>query len=822
MLQLRATLNDNGYNSMQIIAPDAGATQGLTLTLLRDMVTNASFQATVDVIGTHGYWSRPPSDFTTLQKDHGTRAWVSESWHQMGSWYGAMGMATKIMAAHLGGNYTGWTAWGLLFAAYPNVLCQDKGIMYATNPWGGVDASYQIGPTIWTTAHFTQFAPLERVDGSRTNWRFLLQGSGSGTLKGGATYVTLVDDAQHRLGGSSSGRSGGSMVDESDYSIIIDCFTMDSGAANVTFSAGAGGVNKGRLQVWATTEDAQFVRMADAQPSGPSNSFTIELQGQTLYSLTTLPDGAIVKGLHQHSKVDTVFPLPYENDFESTAVGRSPTYFTDWDGSFGVEAESDRGADVPVNHAGGERSVLRQMVLQRPLHWHCTDVDPITIIGEGMQNYAVRATARVESNTSETYSSTFAAVYARVTRPYRGWCPTPSGYRLQISSNGTWSLLAAGSLSAASPASTADPATFRSRNDQTPSPSTAYKTLACGVVPEPAPLDGWRNLSLEVDTNILTAIIDGKVVAKVQDDTFDSGSAGLGSGFHYAAFDAVSVVPLRPTPTEVAMIATRHRQAADVSVPSSSSSPSSSSASSSSASKSSLSPASFAETRAATGDVDGGGSNSSKGSEDGDRGGGGVKGTKAAASTTPTLAAYCGFTNVERSASSPPGWYGMVFTTMRAITVTSAARYAASGNNGTHVVKILAVNNASYSAAPATVATVSISFNDPKRLLDSSGFVHAAFPSPVLLNAGKSYYLLSSEVQGGDSFYQASSTQSCAGHLGPGGTLPRMRVLTDAITVDGGVSSASTASGQAGAYIVAADWEPRSFGPVTFSFTEGS
>ena len=58
-----------------------------------------------------------------------------------------------------------------------------------------------------------------------------------------------------------------------------------------------------------------------------------------------------------------------------------------------------------------------------------------------------------------------------------------------------------------------------------------------------------------------------------------------------------------------------------------------------------------------------------------------------------------------------------------------------------------------------------------------------------------------------------------------------MRVLTDAITVNGGVrSSNSTVGGLRGNngsnagdgmdWIVADDWEPRSFGPVTFAFKE--
>lgn len=70
---------------------------------------------------------------------------------------------------------------------------------------------------------------------------------------------------------------------------------------------------------------------------------------------------------------------------------------------------------------------------------------------------------------------------------------------------------------------------------------------------------------------------------------------------------------------------------------------------------------------------------------------------------------------------------------------------------------------------------------------------------------------------GGDPFYGKADVQPCAGHLGPGGTLPRMKVPTDAITVDGGVSTASGKDWQ-----LLTDYEPRSFGPVSFAFDEAA
>merc|ERR1712100_974422 len=54
----------------------------------------------------------------------------------------------------------------------------------------------------------------------------------------------------------------------------------------------------------------------------------------------------------------------------------------------------------------------------------------------------------------------------------------------------------------------------------------------------------WISLGIAVHGNRLTASIDGQMVAAVQDFTYDSGSVGLGSGFHYSAFDNITIKPL--------------------------------------------------------------------------------------------------------------------------------------------------------------------------------------------------------------------------------------------------------------------------------------
>ena len=91
LIKLRNELDGSGYSRTQIIAPDASSTGSQVVHLLEQMLAMPKLANAVDVIGTHGYWTTPPSDFSRLaarNPKNGKRAWVSESWHQMGTWNG--------------------------------------------------------------------------------------------------------------------------------------------------------------------------------------------------------------------------------------------------------------------------------------------------------------------------------------------------------------------------------------------------------------------------------------------------------------------------------------------------------------------------------------------------------------------------------------------------------------------------------------------------------------------------------------------------------------------------------------------------------------
>jgi hypothetical protein len=71
----------------------------------------------------------------------------------------------------------------------------------------------------------------------------------------------------------------------------------------------------------------------------------------------------------------------------------------------------------------------------------------------------------------------------------------------------------------------------------------AQVVLATGQVEAVAsPAAGWQRLSLSCSGTLLTAQINGRVVAAVHDKAWADGYAGLASGWHLAWFDRFSVV----------------------------------------------------------------------------------------------------------------------------------------------------------------------------------------------------------------------------------------------------------------------------------------
>lgn len=107
--------------------------------------------------------------------------------------------------------------------------------------------------------------------------------------------------------------------------------------------------------------------------------------------------------------------------------------------------------------------------------------------------------------------------------------------------------------------------------------------------------------------------------------------------------------------------------------------------------------------------------------------------------------------------------FGMQFTVgAKPLEVTALGRLHVAGNTGSHVVRLKTASDGK--EVPGGSVTIVLPSGP------AGQFVYAALPTPVVLNANTSYYLVSDELNGGDLFYD----------LGP-------VVTTSAVSVNSGI-----------------------------------
>ena len=112
--------------------------------------------------------------------------------------------------------------------------------------------------------------------------------------------------------------------------------------------------------------------------------------------------------------------------------------------------------------------------------------------------------------------------------------------------------------------------------------------------------------------------------------------------------------------------------------------------------------------------------------------------------------AYVTSAHVGTPRSNFSGWAGMAITVGSSpLTVSSLGRMVAAGNNANHVVKLANAAGGDIAGGSATVITAGAT---------PGSFVYASLAGPVVLNANTTYYLVSQETAGGDSWYDWDTT----------------------------------------------------------------
>ena len=564
LFNLRSALNNNNYQHIIIDATDTGVGSSPTVQLVKDLIANTSLQDAVNIVSMHHPCGTLPSNYDTLMTTNPImRAWASEDYSLIGDQQGQNCWGVTPARNWISGNVTATIAWGVAFSALPNVICQGKGFVYANQPWSN---SFTIAPAAWAMSMWTWF--------SQPGWKLLNVNYGSTFLppKANSTDImtTLIAPTINPV------------TNDRDFTIIlstenctVSCFLTipnpNGGIVNLTIkgSLAIKAKNLGFLYGWVTNASIAMVSLSTIPVTCQSLECTVSIpyQPNSLYTFTTLnivPTNTSNTILlppftpYIDIGIPDSFPLSYFDDFENTPVQNYGKYFADWDGSFQVITDP---LSNNTNH------VLHAMTLQRPIPWHCNDVDPITMTAPGYQNYDVSITARIDStatlearkaslvmdhdyhkhtnmhwltNRSDTLYipssdnictsiacdidnitpvEPYVSLVVRINKPFSGWCPQQTGYAFSFYGNGTWNFqIWPGNAAGINP--------------------KQNLILASGKLPHNSPgLNTWHTLELTVYQTNFIGTIDSVQVFNLDDSTFDHGTIGLGSGWHFASFD---------------------------------------------------------------------------------------------------------------------------------------------------------------------------------------------------------------------------------------------------------------------------------------------
>jgi hypothetical protein len=268
----------------------------------------------------------------------------------------------------------------------------------------------------------------------------------------------------------------------------------------VTFNLKGGLASNKVLHLWYTYYDADeskevyFKQMPDIQVT--NGQFTLNVDLDSLYTVTTTTGQ--VKGSYPPSPPPAAFPMPYSDDFQGYEVESEAKYFADQTGTWSVYQNAQLG-----------RKTMRQVVTIKPIAWCGEAAYPITLIGDrSYANYNVTSSVFIEGSGRVSLGG----------RVGKAGCGDiyAAGYSLNLdSTNSQWTLTA------------------------------NSKSLATGTG-----ISGnrWYAVSIAFDRQTISGTLDGRSIFSVNDATFSSGWASLGSGWNYAQFDKFS---LRATAADV-------------------------------------------------------------------------------------------------------------------------------------------------------------------------------------------------------------------------------------------------------------------------------
>jgi hypothetical protein len=304
---------------------------------------------------------------------------------------GAAAMARSINRAFLDVGVTGLIQWPLVDSMPPYLPAEDRGLLFANQPWSGY---YQVNLMTWAIAQTTQFV--------HPGWRYVKgaygQLAGSGAAGTYVSYAAPTSAAWTMVAQTSLAKSRQRVV------VHVD-----------------GRLGHSTVHVWSTNLDtsarkAWFVQDASVRPR--NGTFRYTLRPDYIYTFTT------TTGQHKGNAASPkAKPMPLNYTARPDAAAE-PLDLSAQNGTFSYTPNG---------------TVIEQLATQTPVYWQIPDsaAFPYAVVGgSDWANY------RVSTQVRFTAPGQSAGVISRYQRLYLTQKVNHFyGYQFVVSDSGSWQLV---------------------------------------------------------------------------------------------------------------------------------------------------------------------------------------------------------------------------------------------------------------------------------------------------------------------------------------------------------------------------------------------
>jgi Glycosyl hydrolase family 59/Galactocerebrosidase, C-terminal lectin domain len=393
-IRLRAALDRNGFGGVRIIAVDSFAHLHNGKDVSNFLSSHPAFRRAIGVLGYHNLCKYPATGnhcrVTHAARASGKPIWESEIGAlRQGTGIGAM--TRSIDNAYIEVRATGLVAWPLMGSMPAYLPEEDRGLLFADEPWSG---QFHVQPMTWVIAQTTQF--------TAPGWRH-------------------VNGAAGHLNGSSSGSYATyEAPDHSAWTMVAQ--TSDAPVSQTITVNVDRGLPRSVVHVWSTNIRAHnarswFVHRGDVRLTG--GSFRYVLRPGYIYTFTTVRRPGKGTAVSPRSRT---MPLPYT---DKPDIANEPRYLGAQDGAF--------------EYIDAKHGIFAQTAVGAPVFWQnpVSTRFPYAVIGfNGMRNYTVSVQARF------TAPGQSAGLITRFDHPKaNGVAQQFDGYQFIVAANGSWKLL---------------------------------------------------------------------------------------------------------------------------------------------------------------------------------------------------------------------------------------------------------------------------------------------------------------------------------------------------------------------------------------------